>query len=543
MEKIDKRIYLIFVVLIFICAFFQPVLAGINIKNEHQQLYFIDNTSAFVVACAKLKDLKQTSYTIISSDQVLDDNGRILCYIFNLNPVGYIVVCAYKVLPPVLAYSFTSSFSNKENCFYDLIKTDVMFRLTYLSVIPENTIKENKNLWDFYLSYDSFSFEDETICQWPMDGSSVSGGWLETKWSQYSPYNDFCPMDLTSGVRSVAGCPAIAMAQILNYHQTTNNIVFNDSDDYHHSYGGNNFWIDDDFETYDFPSFPQLNSYLDALVLNYQNHQAINDEGKAALVFACGVAAYQVYNSNGSGTFGINQAYNAYQRFCFYDCQLLVDEPDLYEQVQDNIINGLPVHLAVVDDAWETGHNLVIDGYRTDGFYHLNFGLGGYYDGWYRFPEDLPQGLTVLEGVIVDIKNNNNDSNLHSQGVLYWPNVKAGANVKGSFTIENVGESYSEIDWEVIVWPEWGDWSFDPSSGENLTPDSGFLTINVSVDVPFRLHKHFNGYVKVVDVNNSINSCLVHVSLTTKLTRSTNLNFIFQRNPFALQILRYLLNL
>ncbi len=50
-------------------------------------------------------------------------------------------------------------------------------------------------------------------------------GLLETQWSQNAPYNNFCPIDLGSGVRSVAGCPAIAMAQIVNYHQTIKNTV------------------------------------------------------------------------------------------------------------------------------------------------------------------------------------------------------------------------------------------------------------------------------------------------------------------------------
>jgi len=105
--------------------------------------------------------------------------------------------------------------------------------------------------------------------------------------------------------RSVAGCPAVAMAQILNYHETTNNIVFNDSDDYYHNYG-NRFWIDNDHEEYDFPSFPELNGYLDTLNYHYNNQIQITDEDKAALNFACGIAARQVYSNQISGTYGVD---------------------------------------------------------------------------------------------------------------------------------------------------------------------------------------------------------------------------------------------
>jgi hypothetical protein len=419
-------------------------------------------------------------------------------------------------------------FFKKDAIFYNLIKSDINLRLIYYLENHEKIKKENIDLWNYYLGFNNLNLEETIVYQWPKEGFTESGGWLETQWHQNSPFNDFCPIDLISGRRSLAGCPAVAMAQILNYHQTTNNIIFNDSDDYYHSYAGNNFWIDDDFETYDFPSFTQLNSYLDELVFNYQNQKPLSDENKAALVFACGVAAKQVYHPDGSGTFGVNQAYKVYHRFYFDDCDLIKSDPDLYERVQGNIINGLPVHLAVVDQDWKTGHNLVIDGYKTDGYYHLNFGWQGYYDGWYKLPEDIPYGLNVIEGVIVDIVNKNSNSDLHAKGVLYWPDVKAGSTVKGSFTIENVGETGSEIDWEVLTWPSLGSWSFKPASGKSLTTEYGPLTINVSVNVPNKKNKNFNGYIKIVDINNNINSCLVHVSLTTKLNR----DFIFSFNSF-----------
>jgi hypothetical protein len=68
-----------------------------------------------------------------------------------------------------------------------------------------------------------------------------------------------------------------------------------------------------------------------------------------------------------------------------------------------NIIDTLPVHLAVVDESWSTGHNVVVDGYNTDDYYHLNFGWGGSYNGWYLLPEEIPYELTVIEGAVVDI--------------------------------------------------------------------------------------------------------------------------------------------
>ncbi|KYK30394.1 MAG: hypothetical protein AYK22_03940 [Thermoplasmatales archaeon SG8-52-3] len=541
MIKFDRRVILFISIAIVICASFQPIIAAINIESIDTDKSPVNENSAYIVASAKLEHLKKTNYKIITSNQILDNEGSILGYVFNLNPQGYIVIPAYKILPPVLAYSFSSSFSKEGLLLYDLIKEDISRRITYSSEIKEKTIEENKALWNSYLNRDSLVLE-KTFSQWPKEGATSTDGWLETQWHQNSPYNNFCPIDLVNNKRSVAGCPSIAIAQILNYHRTTNNVQFNDSDDYYHNWG-NYYWIDDDYETYDFPSFPQLNTYLDTLVMHYQNEEALTDDDMAALTFACGVAARQVYSSTISGTFGVSQAYDAYQRLYFYDCELLTDdEPYVYERIQENIMNGLPVHLAVVNEAWNSGHNLVIDGYNDDGYYHLNFGWGGSYDGWYKIPEELPYELTVLEGVIVDIIDENTDSNLHSEGALYWPGTNPGATVEGSFTIENVGAPGSSIDWEITVWPDWGEWSFDPISSEGLTPESGPLTIDVSVISPDKNGKHFNGYVKVVDVDNIANSCLVHVSLSTPRSRElfTLIDFLFERNPNIISFLRFL---
>ena len=66
-------------------------------------------------------------------------------------------------------------------------------------------------------------------------------------------------------------------------------------------------------------------------------------------------------------------------------------------------MDARPVHLAVVDPPGTMGHNVVIDGYNTDNYYHLNFGWGGSYNGWYLLPDEIPYGLTVIEGAVANI--------------------------------------------------------------------------------------------------------------------------------------------
>lgn len=230
---------------------------------------------------------------------------------------------------------------------------------------------------------------------------------LKSHWTQNYPYNQMCPRDPNAGYAySYAGCPAIAMGQIINYLQTTQGTRFTDEDDYYHNYAGRKYHIDDDWASLQFPSFPQLNVLLDSVDAAFQRGEELSDPLAAAVVFACGTACTQVYTSEGSGTFAVDQAFEAYQRFGFTDCVLFRD-PDstMYATLIENIQAGYPAHLAVENPAGTVGHNVVVDGYRkTDGKFHINFGYGGTLDNWYDIPDpNFYYGMTKMEGIILNI--------------------------------------------------------------------------------------------------------------------------------------------
>lgn len=201
------------------------------------------------------------------------------------------------------------------------------------------------------------------------------------------------------------------MGQIINYLRTTQGTRFDDSDDYYTgNYFGRRFNIDDDWESYQFPSFPQLNVLLDSVDATFRRGKELSDMLKAAVIFASGVACKQVYSASssyGSGTFSVDQAFAAYQRFGFEDC-LLLREPDstMYSILISNLQAGYPAHLAVESSDGMSGHNVVVDGYReSDGKFHINFGWRGYLDEWYELPDPdgYSYGWTKIEGIIVNL--------------------------------------------------------------------------------------------------------------------------------------------
>jgi hypothetical protein len=106
-------------------------------------------------------------------------------------------------------------------------------------------------------------------------------------------------------------------------------------------------------------------------------------------------------------------------------------------------------------------------------------------------------------------------ADLQCSGELSWNNVQPGETVTGSFTIENIGEPNSNLDWEIETTPDWGTWTCDPSSGNNLKPEQGELTIEVSVIAPEEQNQEFSGDIKIINSWDTTDFCTIPVSLAT----------------------------
>ncbi|MCP4725732.1 MAG: hypothetical protein GY863_11885, partial [bacterium] len=71
------------------------------------------------------------------------DNDRILAYVYNLEPRGFVAVSADQGLKPIIAYSRNSDFDpepNPQNILLQLIKSDISERLRIL----ERNINRNE---------------------------------------------------------------------------------------------------------------------------------------------------------------------------------------------------------------------------------------------------------------------------------------------------------------------------------------------------------------------------------------------------------------
>jgi hypothetical protein len=341
--------------------------------------------------------------------EIFDDNGAVLAYVNELQPRGFIVITADTDLTPIVAYSFRTSFpadNDIKNPLYRMLKADMKLRTRALVEYKQSNTAENHKLWNLYAGEDEPDSAGETFQQWPKENTTSTGGWLETMWDQDSPYNAFCPLDPVDANRSYVGCVATAMAQIVNYHKTFE-IQF-DEDDSYTTYSGINF--DTDGDLYDFPSFTELNKLIAGVHAKYDGNMDINDTDAAVVSFACGVAIQMDYSSEGSGSTPYDLQQALIDKFGYYSADMTGGlSNEVFQTLQENIINKLPALLSISPpDGWG-GHVVVCDGYNTNGAYHLNFGWGSESPGrmtevWYYLPNNLMSGLSIVTESILNIQ-------------------------------------------------------------------------------------------------------------------------------------------
>jgi len=309
-----------------------------------------------------------------------------LAYVFELEPKGYIVVSANRNLTPVIAYSYDSSFSWKEsnqNVLLNMLRYDIPKRMAAYKkgLIPEETLNKNHAAWE---RYQAGSFAEDKS-----DKSVYGPLFTFTTWHQESPYNDKCPMDPQTNERSIVGCVATSLAQILNFWKTPTAITFTSSD----SYTTSTRRIQVDATTASFSG------------LNYNNGNPSND-AKAKLSFAAGVLVTMDYASDFAGSY-TSDSYYAFKNRLGYDnakYQEFMWGPFDSTNMVSNLMQGYPLQMGIYTAGYQEGHAINVDGYdSTNGTFHLSMGWGGDSDGWYSLPSGMPSGYSIVHSIVYDL--------------------------------------------------------------------------------------------------------------------------------------------
>lgn len=166
----------------------------------------------------------------------------------------------------------------------------------------------------------------------------------------------------------------------------------------------------------------------------------------------------------------------------------------------------------------------------------------------YENPYPIPLSNQVFKIVYIPpVEPSEDEPNLECNGSLSWSSIKPGQIVQGTFQVQNIGESGSLLNWEINKSSiSWGSWLFTPESGENLTPEEGFITVQVSITVPDQDNTEFTAYLRIDNKDNPQDFDIIPVNIITQKNTDLSLRFLIlqllsERFPLAYLFLKHIL--
>jgi len=182
----------------------------------------------------------------------------------------------------------------------------------------------------------------------------------------------------------------------------------------------------------------------------------------------------------------------------------------------------------------------------------------------------IPDGEILIQAVSIDtrgvqsavryaraiVKNKPDDPeapkipDLNCEGVLNWGKIDPEVIVSGGFTVENIGDDESLLNWSIVEYPDWGEWSFSPDHGMALTPEKGKTSVSVELTVPDKHGEEYSGEIKIVNQNNHSDFEIIKVSLSTTTSKTAStaplsnmIKQVMQRLFIHFPFLKFLLKL
>ena len=273
---------------------------------------------------------------------------------------GFVVVAGDDRLPQVLGYSTDATFSPID---IPLAMQDWMAEM-------------NREI--AYLQTHSTAAVHQ-----PIKRATPVGPLLTTRWDQDWPYNNLCPTYVigNSVKRSVTGCVATAMAQIMKYHEWPLRGTG------YHSYHCN---VNDTDPVTLSVDYSQSVYEWDKMLDEYSEGSSEEScYAVAKLMSDAGISINMGYGSS-SGAQEVDVLTALTNYFGYSDRHYLL-ERDLYaadewdQLLADEIAAGRPILYCGYSYSQNSlgGHAFVFDGVDADGLFHVNWGWGGNGDGFF----------------------------------------------------------------------------------------------------------------------------------------------------------------
>ncbi|MBR6067621.1 MAG: C10 family peptidase [Bacteroidales bacterium] len=379
-------------------------------------------------------------------------------YVFN-NQIygGFVLVSADDIAHPILGYSDKGSFRtdvqlpvNVRGWFKGISKE--ISSAVELGVQQSEEVREEWN-----------SLLEET--PYPKRSTRAVSALLSTTWDQGKPYNNLCPADSNTdsyyGGRTVTGCVATAMAQVMKYWN------YPTQGSGSHSYSSSYGTLSANFgnTTYDWNNMPN----------NLTNYSSSTQKtAVATLMYHCGISVdmqYDIAENGGSGAYTVAYgstpcAKSALVNYFKYKNTI----QGLFRQnyidtnwknlLKADLDAGRPIMYSGASD--EGGHSFVCDGYNNSDQFHFNWGWSGSYDGFFSLNAMTP-GTGGIGGGGYDFSEDQDAIiGIEPAGLTVEPSTLTFQSTGGSSTV-SVKAGTASTSWSATSSANW--LTFSPSTG------------------------------------------------------------------------------
>src|SRR5574344_1703887 len=379
-----KRNFYLLVVLLL--AFGNFVFAG-N-RSTAEMLQIAENQLSSTMAKGKLTSRQMrvmaTTSSLKMATAVTGQNDYI--YVYGYDNGGFVLVSGDDAFVPVLAYSESASFDSAN--------------------LPENVrswiegyVREMKAYQSGQLRITSTTTTTTATAKTTSSSlpSSVAP-FMTALWSQDAPYNAQCPK-VTDGVNTyatVTGCVATAMAQVMYYYKYPTTGIGSNS--FKYILNLNNY-PDTVSYSVDFSktAYDWTNMIDDYASTSYTQAQA---DAVATLMYHAGASVNMVYSPNSSSASDLTAFFALQENFGYDDAMRYytrdyMSDADWISILKTESAAGRPV---LYSGNGTGGHEFIVNGYNSSDQFYINWGWGGYCNGYYSISSLKPASNGKLEG-------------------------------------------------------------------------------------------------------------------------------------------------
>ena len=288
---------------------------------------------------------------------------------FAVQPKGFVVVSADDRAKPILGYStesnFTAQLPDGLMTFFDNYKAG------FSQMFANNDERTAEAVADWTSLAETGKLSSRRV------NRSVEP-LLASIWNQTDLYNNMVPEDPSSvySGHCKSGCVANTMSQIMRFWEWPRtgegSYGYYASSDY-----GNYGWLEANYAaaTYRYELMPDF--------LDFASPQAEVD-ATALLELHAGISVDMMYGPNGSGAYSENVGPAMEEHFRFsedywHNYQEYSDSWE--EDLMANLEAGMPLYYA--SSGPDGGHAYVVDGFDDFYFFHVNWGWGGFDNGYF----------------------------------------------------------------------------------------------------------------------------------------------------------------